>query len=309
MGWPLLSVLLIWRFAEAGPVVSHVTPNLHFHCDVGYTVSDCEAQLRRLRSLLEPLELTQLGEWTWILVRSDDWKPILRRVGRDPDSPAFTILEKHQTFLEEALFRFDPARSRTLIEKWRTPLDQLLPLAVSHELGHALCRDTDEPRTNEYAAQLRSTGTTTCHSSRGSSVPIASSKAYERAVHNAVERLPRRSPLVSIIDADEARPGVRESMRKLDAFVTKGGKIVYVVKQSAVLERAASGSPLYECMLASIIWHEMAHIDGADERGARRAEEQLWAQFVRDQAVDTIAGLRYLQALTRRPDDQLIAAR
>jgi hypothetical protein len=132
-------------------------------------------------------------------------------------------------------------------------------------------------------------------------------KAYERAVHNAVARLPKRSPVVSIIDADDARPEVRETLLKLDAFITRGGRVVYVVKQSAVLNGAAKGLPLYECMLASIIWHEMAHIDGADERGARRAEEHLWTQFVRDEAVDAITGLRYLQALTKRPDDQLTA--
>jgi len=131
--------------------------------------------------------------------------------------------------------------------------------------------------------------------------------SFERAVHNAVERLPGRSPTVSITDADEARPEVREALLKLDAFITKGGRVVYVVKQSAVLEAAARGSTFHECMLASIIWHEMAHIDGADERGARRAEEQLWTQFVRDGAVDAITGLRYLQALEKRPDDQLIA--
>jgi hypothetical protein len=130
-----------------------------------------------------------------------------------------------------------------------------------------------------------------------------------QAVTNAVKRLPKRPPVVSIVDADEATPKVRESMLKLDAFITKGGRVVYVVKQSAVLEGAARGSALYECMLASIIWHEMAHIDGADERGARRAEEQLWTQFVRDAAVDPITGLRYLQALTTRPDDQFIASR
>jgi hypothetical protein len=309
MGWPLLCVLLVWRFASTGSAVSDVGPNFHFHCDAGYAASECEAQLGRLRDVLAPLELTRLGEWTWILVRSDDWKPILRRVGRDPDSPAFTVLEKRETFLEEALFRFDPVRSRTLIEKWRTPLDQLLLLAVSHELGHALCHETDEPRTNEYAAQLRSTGRTMCHSTRVSPGRIESSSAYARAVHNAMERLPKRSPVVSVIDADEARPDLRESMLKLDAFVTMGGKVVYVVKQSAVLEAAARGSTLHECMLASIIWHEMAHIDGADERGARRAEEQLWTQFVRDEAVDVVTGLRYLQALTSRPDDRLAALR
>jgi hypothetical protein len=136
-----------------------------------------------------------------------------------------------------------------------------------------------------------------------------SSDAYQRAVHNAVDRLPKRPPVVSIIDADEARPDVRESILKLDAFITKGGRVVYVVKQSAVLEGAARGSGLHECMLATIIWHEMAHLDGADERGARRAEQQLWTQFVRDGAVDPITGLRYLQALTKRPDDRLIASR
>jgi hypothetical protein len=114
---------------------------------------------------------------------------------------------------------------------------------------------------------------------------------------------------VCIIDADEARPEVRESMLKLDAFITKGGRVAYVVKQSAVLEAAARGSALHECMLASIIWHEMAHIDGADERGARRAEEQLWTEFARDAAVDPITGLRYLQALRRRPDDRFIGSR
>lgn len=79
-------------------------------------------------------------------MRSEDWKPILRRVRRDPDSPAFTILEKRQTFLEEPLFVRIAGRDRTLLETWRMRLDQLLEFAVTHELGHALCRETDEAR-------------------------------------------------------------------------------------------------------------------------------------------------------------------
>src|SRR5215510_9772671 len=90
------------------------------------------------------MDTSPLGEWTWILVRSDDWSPILRRVGRDPDSPAFTIPGRRQTFLEEALFRHSPGRSRILMEKLGVPLDQFLALAVSHELGHALCHETSE---------------------------------------------------------------------------------------------------------------------------------------------------------------------
>ena len=142
------------------------SPNPHFHCNTGYTIRTCTGQLQRLEEVLSGMDLAQLGDWTWILVRSEDWRPILRRVGRDADSPAFTILEKRQTFLEEALFNPSPERSRTLLAKWRVPLDRLLLFAVTHELGHALCRETDEARTIEYAEELRRTGRITCVTSQ-----------------------------------------------------------------------------------------------------------------------------------------------
>jgi hypothetical protein len=96
---------------------------------------------------------------------------------------------------------------------------------------------------------------------------------------------------------------------RVDADTMDRGKVVYLVKQSAVLQGAATGSELYEHVLASIIWHEMAHLDGADERGSRRAEEQLWTRFVRDGIFDQVTALRYLNALAKRPDDQLMASR
>ncbi|HEX2453590.1 MAG TPA: hypothetical protein VHI99_07800 [Vicinamibacterales bacterium] len=142
-------------------------PNHHFHCNTGYTTRTCTEQLKRLQDVLSGMDLAPLGEWTWILVRSDDWKPILRRVGCDPDSPAFTILEKRQTFLEEALFNPSQERGQKLLEKWRVPLDQLLLVAVAHELGHALCRETDEARTIRYADELHRTGTVTCATESG----------------------------------------------------------------------------------------------------------------------------------------------
>jgi hypothetical protein len=108
------------------------------------------------------MDLAPLDEWAWVLVRSQDWKPILRRVSRDTGSPAFAILEKRQIFLEEALFRADPERSRELLARFRVPLDELLSLAVVHELGHAMCQETDEARATEYAAQLSVTGETKC---------------------------------------------------------------------------------------------------------------------------------------------------
>ena len=95
-------------FVATGQPSPIAAPNLHFRCNTGYTVRDCDEQSKRLGGVLVGMELVPLGDWTWILVRSQDWKSILRRVGRDADSPAFTILEKRQTFLEEALFKAGP---------------------------------------------------------------------------------------------------------------------------------------------------------------------------------------------------------
>ena len=159
MGGQLQRLFVVSLFLVATP---HGAPNLHFYCHTGYNLRDCNVQLKQLEAVLMGMDLAPLGEWTWILVRSQDWKPILRRVGRDPESPAFTILENRQTFLEEALFKAGPERSRTLLEKWRMPLDQLLMFAVAHELGHALCQETNEAKAKAYAEQLRSTGKVTC---------------------------------------------------------------------------------------------------------------------------------------------------
>jgi hypothetical protein len=159
----LQAVLVAWlSLVSAGQSPSGASPNLYINCNTGFSERDCGAQRKRLGDLLAGMDLAPLGDWTWVLVRSEDWKPILRRVGRDADSPAFTILEKRQTFLEEALFTASPERSRTLLDKFRMPLDQLLPFAVAHELGHALCRETDEAKAKTYAEQLRSTGKVTC---------------------------------------------------------------------------------------------------------------------------------------------------
>jgi hypothetical protein len=140
--------------------------------------------------------------------------------------------------------------------------------------------------------------------------------SHDRAVSRAIALLSRRPIRVAVIDANEAKPGVRETLLTLDAFTLRvdgvtmdRSKVVYLVKQSTVLQEAAKGSSFYEHVLASIIWHEMAHLDAADERGARRAEEQLWTRFVRDGISDQVSALRYLNALTKRPDDRVMASR
>jgi hypothetical protein len=61
--------------------------------------------------------------------------------------------------------------------------------------------------------------------------------------------------------------------------------------------------------LAAVIWHEMAHVAGGNEADARKAEEELWTRFLRDGLLDPVTGLRYLDALRRRPHEPILALR
>jgi hypothetical protein len=133
--------------------------------------------------------------------------------------------------------------------------------------------------------------------------------AERRALAEALRLLPRLPARVAVIDATEARPDVRQTLLTLDAFVVRGSQVVYVTRQSRLLQGAVGGSPLHVHALATVLWHEIAHSEGADERQARQREQALWATFIRDQRVDGVTALRYLKALEARPDDLLVAAR
>ncbi len=127
-------------------------PAQQFVCNEGYTLEQCKQEMLVLRRALGNYPVAQLGNWTWILVRSEDWKAI-KLGGLDPDSPAFTVFAKRETFIEEALVTQVPVRGRELVLKWNMGTRDLLDLAIRHELGHALCSDANE-RNAERVARL-----------------------------------------------------------------------------------------------------------------------------------------------------------
>ena len=133
--------------------------------------------------------------------------------------------------------------------------------------------------------------------------------AERRAIVAALRLLPRLPARVAVIDAERAKLDVRKTLLRLDAFVVKGSPVVYVLRHGALLRGAIKASAFHTHALASVIWHEIAHADGADEREARQREQDLWATFVRDQRVDPVLALRYLDALTKRPDAHMLAVR
>jgi hypothetical protein len=65
-----------------------------------------------LRPLLDKYGAGRLGDRTWVLVKSDDWKALQRQHQMDPDSPAFTVLDRRETFFEEALGEFGHDETR-----------------------------------------------------------------------------------------------------------------------------------------------------------------------------------------------------
>jgi hypothetical protein len=82
--------------------------------------------------------------------------------------------------------------------------------------------------------------------------------------------------------------------------VKRGENVVYLVAQSGTLRRGQNGAGIFDYVLAAVIWHEMAHLAGADERDAQRQEEELWRQYVLERRVDTGRGLGYLALLKKR---------
>ena len=139
---------------KASTFPENENPRQHFVCNKGYTAEKCYEAVAVLRRTLAKYPVAQLGEWTWILVRSEDWKPIVMPRGLDTDSPAFTYYAKRETFIEEALVTNVPGRADELMARWHISRERLLDLAVAHELGHAFCNDKSEETANRGAERL-----------------------------------------------------------------------------------------------------------------------------------------------------------
>lgn len=141
-----------------------VLPAQEFHCHTGYPLAQCQKDILQLKKVLSHYPVERLGHWTWVLVRSWDWKPISRMLGLNPDSPAFTAIEPRETFLDEALFAHDPQRSGELMEKWHMSVPTLLEHAVTHELGHAFCDERNEALADQFGEDIRKGRPAPCRS-------------------------------------------------------------------------------------------------------------------------------------------------
>jgi hypothetical protein len=112
--------------------------------------------------------------------------------------------------------------------------------------------------------------------------------------------LPRRPEKVVVIDTGREPPGFQRQIRHAEGFTIPGDTTVYLKKQGPTFQRALQGAGIWDYAVAIIVWHEMAHIDGADEPIAERQEETLWQAYVVEGRVDASRGLKYLKLLQAR---------
>jgi hypothetical protein len=127
----------------------------------------------------------------------------------------------------------------------------------------------------------------------------------DRVVARALKLLPRQPQRVVVVDAESVPPALRRSIQWAEGFATPGDVTVYLKKQGVTFRHALRGAGNWDYALAAVIWHEMAHIDGADEAEAQRREELLWQQFIAARRIDAGAGLRYFAVLRKRRSSKL----
>jgi hypothetical protein len=154
----LLAPLAFLAFQFPAPGVVAVQTQVstqHFVCNVGYTAQECQTSTAALRKALARYPVHELSKWTWVLVRTEDWKQILSVKGVDTNRPAFSYLAKRETFLDGSLVAGASIRGVELSMIWHMHVEDLLDLVIRHELAHALCNEPDELKAERAATALK----------------------------------------------------------------------------------------------------------------------------------------------------------
>jgi hypothetical protein len=129
-------------------------PARHFVCDKGYTLKQCDEELVVLKKALAKYPIPELGEWTWVLVRSEYWRLTLLTQTLNPGIPALTDPAARATFFDDALVTGASGRMSELMTLWHMGRESLLDFAIRHELGHAFCNDANEMDAERVARLL-----------------------------------------------------------------------------------------------------------------------------------------------------------
>ena len=80
---------------------------------------------------------------------------VVHDLGGDLNSPGLTVLDRRTTVFDEAIFNTATLRRSQILEWLHFVGDsELLEFVLTHELGHAICRDPDEARAADNGENL-----------------------------------------------------------------------------------------------------------------------------------------------------------
>jgi len=128
------------------------------------------------------------------------------------------------------------------------------------------------------------------------------SDAARAAIARSLALVPRRPTRIIVADRATARRLRPSLSRAAEAFVPIASTTVHLIEQGDTLQHAIAQGGIFDYALAVVIWHELAHAEGADEREAQLREEELWQRFIVEGHVDRARGLAYLALLRHRRD-------
>jgi hypothetical protein len=132
-----------------------VPTTIEFFCTQDYDRRACLKDSLALRASLSTYPLDRIGTWSYVLVPADNWKALMGSLGGNPVSPAFSIIEQRMTVLESSLFSASVSRNEELFHEFGVMGAPLLDLAITHELGHAICQNKNERHADDYGRGLR----------------------------------------------------------------------------------------------------------------------------------------------------------
>jgi hypothetical protein len=133
-----------------------------FNCTVDYDKGECVRDALTLAETLKAYPVDRLGEWQFVIASRESWAKIVRELGGDPGSPAFTVMDARVMVFEQTLFSATVMERAELLKHFGVATDRMLDYAVSHELGHALCGEHSERRAERIGMELRAGGTGRC---------------------------------------------------------------------------------------------------------------------------------------------------
>jgi hypothetical protein len=137
------------------PANSSTPNNVQFLCSQKYERTECVRDATALHAAIAQYPVELLGNWSFVLIPADDWKALVRGQGGDPVSPAFSMLDQRLTLLDGSLFVASVGGNKELLERFGKIGPALVDLAVTHEMGHAICQEKNERHADDYGKELR----------------------------------------------------------------------------------------------------------------------------------------------------------